>query len=1151
MKFHRRALLNTALPIFLAFSALFLFVQFAESAVLVTNSKTNATAGQADGSLITRTVSFGVADFGPGATINQVLISVDFEKIDGQDCSTGHQGGSAFNNEIYMILESPSGTQVVLIEDAANSGGSGSGATYTGSSYGGSVAVNFDPSAGSQVGGLIPTSGTYRAEQSLGAFTGENPTGDWILHFGDSLSNDALCFDQYTLTIDASEAPNIDNQSFNVDENASVGAAVGTVAATDNDPDDKISYAIDAISPANHFAINPLTGQLTVSGALDYETYSVYTLTVRVTDSSGLTDTATVNIIVDFVNVAPELQNFTVSPATINENETITLTADIVDPNPSDTFTVTVSWGDGSSDDVVNYGATGTFTLTHQYLDDDPSGTPSDNYLVEAVVEDASAAQDMDGAIVTVNNVAPVLSGLAVSPSTPITETGSVTVTGNIADVGTLDMLSLQVSWGDGTPPQNVDVTGQSTFTLTHQYNDDNPTGTASDNNTIGFVLSDDDGGFDTDSLMVTVNNQPPTLSLNPLSSRGVLTINEGDNATLSGTISDISPLDPFNLNIDWGDGIVENIPYPAGSTLFTETHQFVDDSSGSVFTVTATLSDDDTGQVSASDTLMVDNVDPTLSNISATNVNENGTTTLTATLTDPGTADTFSVTIDWGDGVTETVAYPAGSTTISENHQYLDDNPTATSADNYTISVTVEDDDGGSDSDTTSVTVSNVNPVVEAGTNLSLSKGNPVANFTGSFTDVGTLDTHTIHWDFGDGNSAAGTLTPSHTYSAGVSATYVVTLTVTDDDTGTHFDTLTVTVGNSGPTAVDDEYTTDEDTALNVPAAGILTNDDDPDSDPLTIVSSDTSSVLGAAVTVNADGSFGYDPTAVATFQNLGTGAILTDTFSYTIEDTDGLPSTATVFVGVNGINDNPVANDDAGSTTNSSTANIPVLDNDTDREGDTLTVIGLGSPANGSAFTDGTTVTYTPTVSFEGTDVFTYTIGDGFGGRSTATITMTVTGMKQIFIPAVMNGYTPAPDLVVTSISGQSDNIEVTIENQGDQITTGSFWVDLYINPTTAPAGANDFWQDLSTEGLVWLVTASINPGESLTLVYSSAPAAPNTYYAAEFSSYSDTLTAGTPLYAQVDSAHIGTTFGGILETHEIFGTSYNNISGPVLAN
>jgi PKD repeat protein len=91
-----------------------------------------------------------------------------------------------------------------------------------------------------------------------------------------------------------------------------------------------------------------------------------------------------------------------------------------------------------------------------------------------------------------------------------------------------------------------------------------------------------------------------------------------------------------------------------------------------------------------------------------------------------------------------------------------------------------------------TTVTVLNVAPSVDAGLDRTLNEGDSV-ELSGSFSDPGVLDTHSIEWDFGDGTTAAGSLTPSHAYaSAGV---YTLTLTVTDDDGGVGSDSLTLTV--------------------------------------------------------------------------------------------------------------------------------------------------------------------------------------------------------------------------------------------------------------------------------------------------------------------------------------------------------------------
>ncbi|RYD61969.1 MAG: tandem-95 repeat protein, partial [Verrucomicrobiaceae bacterium] len=70
-----------------------------------------------------------------------------------------------------------------------------------------------------------------------------------------------------------------------------------------------------------------------------------------------------------------------------------------------------------------------------------------------------------------------------------------------------------------------------------------------------------------------------------------------------------------------------------------------------------------------------------------------------------------------------------------------------------------------------------------------------------------------------------------------------------------------------------------------------------------------------------------------------------------------------------------------------------LDVRANDTDPDGDLLTITGVTAGANGTTSTDGSTVTYTPGPNFSGTDTFTYTVEDGFGGAATATVTLTNT--------------------------------------------------------------------------------------------------------------------------------------------------------------
>ena len=87
------------------------------------------------------------------------------------------------------------------------------------------------------------------------------------------------------------------------------------------------------------------------------------------------------------------------------------------------------------------------------------------------------------------------------------------------------------------------------------------------------------------------------------------------------------------------------------------------------------------------------------------------------------------------------------------------------------------------------------------------------------------------------------------------------------------------------------------------------------------------------------------------------------------------------------------PVANDDNATVNEDSSNNlIDVLANDTDSDGDTLTITTVTQGSNGSVTNNSTDVSYTPAPLFFGSDSFTYTISDGHGGTSTATVHVTV---------------------------------------------------------------------------------------------------------------------------------------------------------------
>ncbi|WP_312016486.1 DUF4082 domain-containing protein [Bradyrhizobium liaoningense] len=196
---------------------------------------------------------------------------------------------------------------------------------------------------------------------------------------------------------------------------------------------------------------------------------------------------------------------------------------------------------------------------------------------------------------------------------------------------------------------------------------------------------------------------------------------------------------------------------------------------------------------------------------------------------------------------------------------------------------------------------------------------------------------------------------------------------------------------GNQPPVANNDSgYTTTQNAALTIAGGALLANDSDPNGGTLTIT--------GVSGAVNGSVSFNSQTNTVTFTPNTGyTGAA---SFSYAVADGQGGTATATVSLTVNTVtNQPPVANNDSGYSTTRDTALTiaasALLANDTDPNGDALTITGVSAGVNGTVSFNAQTsrVTFTPTTGYTGAASFSYTISDGRGGTATATANLTVT--------------------------------------------------------------------------------------------------------------------------------------------------------------
>jgi VCBS repeat-containing protein len=249
---------------------------------------------------------------------------------------------------------------------------------------------------------------------------------------------------------------------------------------------------------------------------------------------------------------------------------------------------------------------------------------------------------------------------------------------------------------------------------------------------------------------------------------------------------------------------------------------------------------------------------------------------------------------------------------------------------------------------------------------------------------------------------SASGALT--YTPAAGYTGPDNFTYKANDGQLDSNVATVSLTVVNDPPVAVNDSYTAHKNLALMVAAAGVLANDTDPNGDPLTAVL--VSGPAHGSLALNADGSFTYTPAA---------GYTGPDSFTY--QASDGALQSYVATVSLTVVNDAPVAVNDSFTAHKNialTVAAAGVLANDTDPNGDALSAVLVSGPAHGSLASnaDGS-FTYTPAAGFTGPDSFTYQANDGQLLSNVATVSLTVVNDPPV---AVNDSYTAHKNIALT---------------------------------------------------------------------------------------------------------------------------------------
>src|SRR4030095_15247498 len=232
---------------------------------------------------------------------------------------------------------------------------------------------------------------------------------------------------------------------------------------------------------------------------------------------------------------------------------------------------------------------------------------------------------------------------------------------------------------------------------------------------------------------------------------------------------------------------------------------------------------------------------------------------------------------------------------------------------------------------------------------------------------------------------------TPAVNYNGPASFTY----TVSDGQGGTATATVNVdvTAVNDAPAAANDSVTATEDTPLVLAPAALLGNDADVDGNTLSILS--VGGATHGSVALN-NGNVVFTP---ATNYN-GPAS-----FTYTVSDGQGGTATATVNVNVTPVNDAPVAANDSVTATEDTPlviAAATLLGNDSDVDGNALSISSVGGATHGSVALSNGNVVFTPASNYNGPARFTYTVSDGQGGTATASVNVTVNGVNDAPTPS-----------------------------------------------------------------------------------------------------------------------------------------------------
>ncbi|MFN2579063.1 MAG: Ig-like domain-containing protein [Pyrinomonadaceae bacterium] len=712
-----------------------------------------------------------------------------------------------------------------------------------------------------------------------------------------------------------------------------------TVLTNDSDLDGD-SLTVSAVTQGTHGSVTTDGTSVTYAPAANFNGNDTFTYTIA--DGHGGTATASVNVTINAVNDAPVAAN---DSATTDEDTPLNVNV-LLNDSDVDTDSLAVSaLTPGSHGSVVNNGSSVTYSPAANY-----NGTDSFTYTVS----DGHGGTATANVSITIDAVNDNPDAVNDSATTDEDTAATVNVLNNDSDVDN-DLLTVSAVT-QGSHGSVVNNGNNVIYSPAANYN-----GTDS----FTYTVSDGHGGTATASVSVTIN----AVNDAPVANDDSATTNEDTPVGVNVLVND-SDVDGDPLTVSAvTQGAHGSVTTDATSVTYAPAANFNGNDS---FTYTITDGHGGTAIATVSVTINPVNDSPVATNDSAT-TNEDTSVSIEV-LTNDSDVDADVLTIS---------AVTQGSHGLVVNNSIaVSYSPAANFNGTDSFTYIISDGHGGTATAEVSVTINAVNDA-------------PVANNDSATTNEDTSVTvNVLNNDSDvDGDSLTVSAVTQGTHGSvttdGASVTYApaanfngndtFTYTIADGHGGTATASVSVTVNavNDAPVANDDSASTNEDTAVSV---NVLSNDSDVDHDPLSI-SNVTQASHGSVA--NNGTSVSYSP--AANYNG-------SDSFTYTISDGDGGAATATVSVTIYPVNDNPVAVADSATTNEDNSVTIDVVANDTDVDGNALSLASVGTASHGSVSILSGKAVYSPTANFNGADSFSYVVSDGQGGQANGTVSVII---------------------------------------------------------------------------------------------------------------------------------------------------------------